>query len=156
MVRVTCSPVNFFGGVVLADDLEVNRSNLVCPRLLLHEVERLSSPPSPTMRVAQIKLVDKGVPPQIFEAVSKGQDDIADCHFLLTYQPCAAEGRFPQELKQSDSGTMFVEGVAIVDVVLAHHRQQEIGVSIGGETERRFHVQVRQRSRSPTPSPSHR
>src|SRR5215831_18628518 len=97
MINVTRPPIDLLGSVISADHLKVNRSNLACAGLLLHKIKRLASPASTTMGVAQIEFVDKGIAPQIFQAVSEGQHDVADRGLLITNQPRATERRFSEK-----------------------------------------------------------
>jgi len=99
------------------------------PGGFLDKLQGFAAPAPAAVEFAQVKLVDESVAAQVFEAVSEGEDDIADgCravgHGSVKDQPRLAEGWFTQKVDESDTCAWFVVGMAVVGVVVAHQREE--------------------------------
>ncbi len=123
VVAVAGAAVKLVGGDVRSHDFEVNGPDIAGSCLVLDKLESLASPALAAMGLPEIELIDKGVATEILEAISEGQDDVTHRCFRVTDEPGPAERGLAQKRDKSDSSPGFVVGVAVIGVVLAHHRK---------------------------------
>src|SRR5882762_11482382 len=117
----------------------MNQPHLAGSRLVLDELQSLASPPAPSMGFTEIELVDKRIAAEIFQAVSEREHDVAHGNFPFADEPGTAERRLAQKRQESDPRFRFIKGVAVIGVVLAHHREQRLGVAFGRDSEAGVH-----------------
>ena len=143
-------------GRVLVHHFQMKRSHVERAGGVFEESHGLASPAPAAIFGAQVELVDEGVAAQPFEAVAEAENDVSDWDFGFRFvvfvipfaivgfldfvcvgedEPYATETWIAQQGDQGSARFLLVEGVAIEGVVVAHEREQSVGVRFCRQAE---------------------
>ena len=80
--------IEAFGVVIGSNYLEMNRTNVILPRLLFDEGKRLFPPAAAAMGWQKKELVNEGIAAKKFETVSERKHDVTNGSLGVEHEPC--------------------------------------------------------------------
>lgn len=139
VVDVASPAIKLVGCYVRSHNFEVNGADIANSRLVLDKLKSLASPALATMRLPELEFVDKGVTAEILQAIPESQHNVTDRCFTVADKPSTAEPGLTQKRDKCQPCPAFVVDMAVVSVVLAHHRKHQLGIILCGKAKDGLH-----------------